>query len=62
MSQIFWKKIFEKTDVIHFKGSIEQTWQAEVMGGFIVRHVRFDINQGDESNYTQSLVFVPKKE
>lgn len=61
-NEIVWKKIYEKVETCHYIGTITQTFEAQIKEGKIIRHTNFHVNDGDESNRTETMVFVPVQE
>lgn len=58
-----WKKIYSHSEVSNaYLGYAEETWECNYKGGTLVRHVRYDLNEGDESNHTTTMIFVPPQE
>lgn len=60
MNQIKWVQIYEDTQVDNlYIGYGEETWEAQYRNGFLIRHVRYDLNEGDESNRIENLIYIP---
>ena len=58
-NQIKWVKVFESNNLINYRGDVEETWEALIYYGSLIRHVYYYSNEGDISNRTETMVFVP---
>ena len=57
---IEWKRIYQHSEVSNaYLGYGEETWECDYNGGKLVRHVRYDLNDGDASNFNTTMIFVP---
>lgn len=58
-TELKWESIYYKEYLINYRGTANETWSARVHGGWLIRHAHYHLNEGDESNRVETMVFVP---